>query len=368
MPESRRVLVATDEMEVGGSQRQVTHLLIGLADAGWTPELLYFRTPSFLIERVQARGIAVNQIRKRYRFDLRFFLDLVRFLRQRRFDVVHCFSLTAEAWVWLALCFAPGSVFVASMRYLGFDHSRFGWIVKRFVCRNANAVISNSRAGVDAVRERTGIDPARIAYVPNGVELPPAPLAPAVRSALAPDWNGPVLLYVGRLVEQKSVDVLLDALARVPPTARPRAWIAGDGPLRADLEAQAARLGLASDVTFLGMQRDAQSLMAQSDFVVVPSRDEGLSNVLLEAMAAERPVIASRAGGNAELVSDGDNGLLFDVGDTATLARCIERLSSDAGLRARLGVRARQRASGEFSIGAMVEATVGVYLRGLHAT
>jgi glycosyltransferase involved in cell wall biosynthesis len=104
----------------------------------------------------------------------------------------------------------------------------------------------------------------------------------------------------------------------------------------------------------LGERDDIDDLIDASDILVLPSLREGLSNVLLEGMMGGRPVIASRAGGNVELVQDNQTGLLFDIGDDAALADALRRLAADENLRARLGAGARQRALGTFSIPAMI--------------
>ncbi|HEY4555929.1 MAG TPA: glycosyltransferase, partial [Lysobacter sp.] len=98
----RRVLVVTDEMEVGGSQRQIVNLLAGLDRARWQPELLYFRNRSFLVDEVERLGIPVHHLPKHGRIDPRFVARYAALLRRGDYDVVHAFSLTAELWTVLA--------------------------------------------------------------------------------------------------------------------------------------------------------------------------------------------------------------------------------------------------------------------------
>src|SRR6185312_7048829 len=122
-------------------------------------------------------------------------------------------------------------------------------------------------------------------------------------------------LFVGRLVPEKNLALLLDAMAQVPAAHRPLLLLAGDGPLRGALAERIGALELGADVRLLGERRDAQGLMQLADFLVLPSREEGLSNVLLEAMAAGCAALASDAGGNPELVEHEASGLLFPSGD-----------------------------------------------------
>ncbi len=370
MTEAHRILVVTDEMEVGGSQRQIVHLLLGLAGQDRAPELLYFRKPSFLVDQVRAAGVKVHRIEKRGRLDLRFFRALIARLREGRYDVVHCFSITAEIWVWLALRFAPGARLVSSVRGLCLGYSPLLWRLKAAVSRASSAIIANSRAGADETAQRAGVARGRIDVVPNGVTL--TPVAAEVDRALArAAWlqgaRRLLLLFVGRLVVEKNVEVLIRALARLPAELRPITLIAGDGPLRGALESASRSADLEDTVRFLGERDDVSQLMQAADLFVLPSREEGLSNVILEAMGAGLPVIASAVGGNPELVDDGRSGLLFANDDDAALAGALARALRDEGLRQRLGREARARAERDYSTTAMVARTVAIYDRCLEA-
>ncbi len=165
--------------------------------------------------------------------------------------------------------------------------------------------------------------------------------------------TGPVrLFFVGRLTTQKGVDVLLDALAR--PELRDLSWrldLAGMGPLQKDFEAQAARLGLADQVRFMGWRdRDeVNRLYKESDVLVFPSRYEGMSNVVLEALASGLPILGTRIAGTEQIVEDGENGYLVEVDDREALADRIRRVVEDRDLRLRLGDEARARAEKDWA-------------------
>jgi len=361
----RRLLVVSDEMEVGGSQRQIVHLLAGLDRERWQPELAYFRERSFLADHLSAQGIPVRHLHKRGRIDPVFLWQLAALLRDGRYDLVHAFSLTAEIWTLAARMLLPRPPrLVASVRGLYQEQSPMFWSLKRFVVRHADAIIANADAGARVTAGRTGLAIRRFRVVPNGVSMPPA-LAQEAIDAMRSGIGAPVArvlaLYVGRLVPEKNIGCLLRALAALPPQARPWLALAGDGPMRAALARMAAELGIADDVHFLGERSDPVSLMQVADLLVLPSRQEGLSNVLLEAMAAGCPVVASAVGGTPELVVDGRTGLLFADDDAEALALCLRRLSTDAPLRATLAAQARQRASADYSVERLVAATTQVY-------
>ncbi len=364
----RRVLVVSDEMEVGGSQRQIVHLLCGLDRTRWQVELLYFRKRSFLVDELTAAGIAVHELPKRGRIDLRFAWRLLQLLRRGHYDIVHCYSLTAELWVRMLLPLLPRCTFIASVRGLCLHHSREQWRQKRWVVRRADAVIANARAGAATTSERTGLPLERIHLVPNGVEMP-ASITPQQRHqgrlALAVPAGRCCGLFVGRFVPVKNIPLLLQALAHIAPAQRPFMLLAGTGPLDAALRAQAHELGLDADVHFLGERDDAQALMQMADFLVLCSREEGLSNVVLEAMAVGCAPLASNVGGNPELIEHDRNGLLFASDDVAALAAALIRLCTDAALRTRLATAAQADAQRDFSIAQMTRLTDAVYTQAL---
>lgn len=364
MPEPLRLLIVSDEMEVGGSQRQIASLLGALPSDACRAQLAYFRRPSFLVGQIERAGIPVHRIDKRRRLDPGFVLRLVRFLRRGRFDVVHCFSFTAELWTRLALLLVPGAALVASMRDMGHGLSPLQWRIKRLVCRGACAVISNSLGAAERLRATLGARPP-VHVVVNGMELPPmidARRHDALRTEMgARDDVRPLALFVGRLTHQKNVDLLLESFAALEDEPRPRIALAGNGPLRGELEATVRRLHLADDVCFLGERSDARELMQAADLVVLPSRDEGLSNVILEAMAAGRPVLATRVGGTPELVEDGATGILFDPGDAAALTEALRKLAADPALRMRMGEAARTRIADHYSPAVLARDTLAVY-------
>jgi glycosyltransferase involved in cell wall biosynthesis len=162
--------------------------------------------------------------------------------------------------------------------------------------------------------------------------------------------TGPAtLLSVGRLRAPKDFVTLVRAMAALEPGAA-RLRIAGDGPDRPALEAEIDRLGLTERVELLGTRDDVPELLAGSDVFVLASDSEGLPMSVLEAMAAGLPVVASAVGGIPELVRDGETGTLVRPGDSAVLARAIERIVSDPVLRDRLGEAGRHRVEQEFSL------------------
>jgi len=136
---------------------------------------------------------------------------------------------------------------------------------------------------------------------------------------------------------------------------------AGDGPLRADLEACARRAGLGDRLRLLGFRSDLARIYAALDVVVLPSHSEGMPLAALEAMAAARPVVASQVGGLPEVVVDGETGLLFPPGNRRALVEALGALLADPGRRRRLGLSGRRRYEERFTLARMADAYAAIY-------
>jgi glycosyltransferase involved in cell wall biosynthesis len=162
----------------------------------------------------------------------------------------------------------------------------------------------------------------------------------------------------------KGVEYFLDA-ASVLAARFQDVWflVVGDGGSKRELEEQASRLGLAQRIVFTGFRNDVPALLSEATVSVLPSLSEGTSNTLLESMAAGIPVIATRVGGNPEVIEDGVSGLLVAPRDSAALADAIRRLLEDEGLALRLGLAGMRRVSELFSIEGSVHQTEHLYQR-----
>ena len=367
----RRLLVVSDEMEIGGSQRQISLLLRGLDRDRWQPELVFFRNPSFLVDELVNAGVPVHHVAKRGRIDPGFMWRFAGLLRRGRYDVVHAFSLTAELWTLLAGYVALRKPpMVSSVRGLYSTAPAWFWRIKRMVLRRSTAIIANASAAADVAAHLSNVPRRRFDVIANGVALPALPtqhesalLRRHVRAAIAAPQDRMMGLFVGRLVPEKNLACLLRAMARLPQAERPWIALAGDGPLRTELQRSIASMRLEDDIALLGERDDVADLTAAADYFVLPSSHEGMPNALMEAMASGCPAVASRVGGIPALLEHEANGLTFDSNDDAALAACLRRICSEPALRERLAGNARRLAGQRFSIDAMVAATSTVYER-----
>jgi glycogen(starch) synthase len=273
------------------------------------------------------------------------------------------FSIPSGPAAWL-LKAAVGTPFVVSLRggdVPGFDARNMGQMhqvtapITSLIWRDASAVVANS-SGLRELASAFAPD-LPIAEIPNGVDT----------QRFSPSPNGPEpdgvadLLFVGRLAKQKGLDVLLDALALLP-NAVWRLRIVGDGPERVALANQARRLGMENRVVFHGWaQRDElPQLYRSSDIFVFPSNDEGMPNVLLEALACGLPVVATRVAGNDQLIST-ENGFLVPPRDPTAFAAGLAPLLNDPSLRLRLGIRSRGLAVERYAWSTAARAYEGIF-------
>jgi glycosyltransferase involved in cell wall biosynthesis len=235
----------------------------------------------------------------------------------------------------------------------------------RFLGRLCNALttrtITNCRAARDALLATEGPRPASVVVLENGVDLsrfntipplsPPAPGEPARVGVVA------------NLRPVKGLGVLLEATARLAPEhPQLRVEIAGEGEERQALEARAAACGLASRFILRGSEEDIPGFLATLHIAVLCSHAEGMSNALLEYMAAGRAIVATAVGAAPELIADGKHGFLVPPGDPGALAEAINRLLRSPQLAMRVGQAARQRAFHHYSREAMVRRFEGFYV------
>lgn len=218
--------------------------------------------------------------------------------------------------------------------------------------------------------EVVGVSPVRISQIYNGVDTErfcPAGEEDSLSTLIELRSAGTVLIgTVGRLQTVKDQVCLVDAFAqacRMAPDLmdRTRLLIVGDGPSRHEIVNAIERNGLGNRVIMAGERSDVPELMRALDLFVLPSLSEGISNTILEAMASGLPVLATRVGGNPELITEGETGQMVAAGDRQAMAQWLIAYARDAELRKRQGEAGRRRVERQFSIASMVRAYLGLY-------
>ncbi|MBI1735593.1 MAG: glycosyltransferase [Candidatus Rokubacteria bacterium] len=368
-----RLLELVTTFAVGGTEGQVATLAEGLDHDRFELHLASLRGGGELRPRMErlAHGVVDYGIENLYgRRALAQRVRLARHLRRQRVDVVHSYNFYANVFAVPAARLAGAPVVIASIRDTGAYLTPLQRRVHREVCRLADGILVNA----DAIRRwlvAEGYDARKISVIANGVELGlhgrPVDRA-RLRRELGVPAGAPLVALVSRLSRVKGIEYFVEAAAALAPRhPDARFLIVGDeacaDPGYADeLKACTRRLGVADSVVFTGFRADVPDLLSEVAVSVLPSLTEGLSNTLLESMAAGLPVVATRVGGTPEAVEDGVTGLLVPPRDTAALARAISRTLHDGDLATRLGAAARQRATERFSVDAMIRATERLYV------
>jgi glycosyltransferase involved in cell wall biosynthesis len=227
------------------------------------------------------------------------------------------------------------------------------WFYRRLVMPRIDGVIGVSETTLHAVHALYGLSvPSR--FIPNGIDPVPLEATPAPEiirrdKQVPPECS--VVLFMGSLTEQKRPDRFLRVLRSVyEREPNIQGWILGDGPLRAELESLARNLGLLDVVRFWGYQREVAPYITASDLVVVTSDSDGIPAVVLEAGYLGKPVVATRVGGLAECVVDGDTGRLVEPKDETALAQAVLELLRNSQLREAMGNRATKWIRGNFTM------------------
>ena len=353
-----RVTFVVSALVVGGAERVLTALANGWAGRGSAVTIISLDSdelpPFFTIDpgvttvRLDLQTDSANAAAAIMN-NLRRLIRLRRAIRRTRPDVVISFMDRTNVLVLLATIDGRWPVIVAD-RTAGDPASGRSWrFLRRITYRRASAIVVQTEASGRV------IDPwlrRRTIAIPNPVLEPEPPLAAGPVGGEEPH----LVVALGRLVDQKGFDLLIEAFATVVrrvPDARLEIW--GDGPEREALAAAIEARGLAEHVTLAGATRQPQAALARSEVFVLSSRIEGFPNVLIEAMALGRPVVAFDCTfGPAEIVRHGVDGLLVPVGDVDGLAAAVVRLLSEPETRTAMGQRAVE-VRGRFAPGAILD-------------
>ena len=355
----RTVLHVDTERGWRGGERQVLWLAEALERMGHR-SIVAARPREPLLERAAARGIAVVESAPRGELDLAAAAALRRVVREEGVEVVHAHTGHAVAAGALALLGTRARLVLT--RRVAFPLRRN--VLSRLKYSRADGVIAISSAAADAL-VAGGIPRGRIAIVPSGIDLAdlPEPAPPSALAAFGIPPGAPLVVQVSALTDEKDPVNFVHAVAaaqRLVPSLH--ALLVGDGPLRPRVEGAMTQLGLWGVLHLAGRRDDAERLIAAADVVTLSSRQEGLGSVLLDALAAGRPVVATRVGGIPDVVEDERCGLLVAERDGRRLGDAIARVLLDGALARRLGEAGRIRARA-FSVERMAERTAAVYER-----
>jgi glycosyltransferase involved in cell wall biosynthesis len=287
-----------------------------------------------------------------------------RYLRETRPAIVHTFLLTASLYGRLAAILEGTPIVIGTEVNIYQRKRRHHAIAERMLMAGTDRVVVSAESVRESYVRQVHADPSKVDVIYNAVDFSqavPTLTRSAMRAAIGIPDAAPVAGVIARLTEQKGHRFLLDALASRPELANVHLVLVGDGELRQLLTADAATLGLASRVHFLGARRDLGNILSAMDVFVMPSLWEGLPLSLVLAMAASLPVVATAVAGIPEVIDEGRTGLLVRAGDADALGAALARVFTDAALRGRLGRAARESVLPRFGVDRYVDSVVALY-------
>lgn len=332
-----RVLQAMAGAEHGGAEAFFVRLVLALHRAGLEQKVV-IRADDARAAELAAGGVVPVQVPFGGR------LDFITPWKLRR--VVRDFKpAVALTWMNRATRMLPEKSPEKPFVHVG----RLGGYYDLKYYRRCDHLIGNTEDIVDYMVKQ-GWPSERAHYLPNFVSEIRA--TPTRRAEMFTPPDAPLILAMGRLHENKGFDVLLEALVRLPDAYL---WIAGEGPLRAELEAKAQGLFVKPRVRFLGWRNDVAALFAACDVFVCPSRHEPLGNVVIEAWAQGVPIVAADSAGPAALIRHGETGLLVPVNDARALTRAIQDVLADRALAQRIAAAGRAAFAARFTEAIVVE-------------
>jgi glycosyltransferase involved in cell wall biosynthesis len=346
------VLIVSSTLHIGGAEQVAANLARHVSSAGFEVIACYLKENGAVGEQMLRAGVELVPVPglRPGRRDYLTAIKLRRLIRRRRIDLIHTHD--THGLVDGSICRAT----LPSLRHVHTFHfgnyparPRRPRAIERTFWRFPDALIAVGHVQAATIRDYYGIPADRLRTIWNGVEVPriPSPKRPS---------DVPIMTSISTLIPQKGLECLLDAAAILKSSGEQFVLkIAGEGRLRTALEDRARFLGLADCVQFLGwVPQASRNLLPACDIFVQSSLWEAMSVVVLEAMAAAKPMVVTAVGENSQVVRDGETGLLVPPGDPRALAASLRALLRDRSLRERLGGAARTRLEERFSIQRMI--------------
>lgn len=371
----RRMIHVIGASEYGGGSVMITQWARAAVEAGWVVDILTSNPKTQAAARDAGAGVVNLDVARRAIRPLRDLADLIRlyrFFRANRYDLVQCHTSKGALLGRAAARAAKVPAIIATAHGFAFnEHSSRLTIGAITLVERVAARWCDRITFVSEFHGRWAADlgigrPSQHVVIPNGIPDVTERIQherAAARAGLGVTEDEFLVVANARLAPQKGLDVLIDALPKVVANAsRPlRVVIAGDGPQRTALESMVRERSLGQTVSLVGFRSDIPDLLQAADAIVLPSRWEGLSISLLEAMASARPIVTTRIGSNVEVTMDGRDALLVDRDDAESLAGALSRIITEPTLASELAAGARAAYEQRYTDTAMNRSYVELY-------
>jgi sugar transferase (PEP-CTERM/EpsH1 system associated) len=365
-------------LDIGGLENGLVNLINQTPPDLYRHAIICVTHATKFRHRIAASNVTIIELNKRPGKDLAVYWRFFRAIRSLKPDVIHTRNVNTME-------FQPIAALAGIHSRI---HGEHGWdvhdldgtsrkyrVLRKVLRLFVDQFIVVSQELHDYLTESVRIPPEKIALIYNGVDLNKfSPLEPTVGEsgqADGADGGSIVIGTIGRMKEVKNQRLLLQAFASLANQGRSRASdirliMVGDGPLRDELLRDVSKAKLDELCSLPGASDNVAKQLRDMSIFVLPSRNEGISNTILEAMATGLPVVATRVGGSPEIVLDGITGVLINDDDVSGMVSALSMYIEDREMRRRHGMAARERVQANFSLGAMVARYLDVYRQSLH--
>lgn len=362
-----RVCYVIGQLGKGGAEKQLYELVKGLDRDKFTPFVISLSQGGWWSNEIKKLNIDFIELERKKSKDIGRLFRLAKIMKDIRPDIAHTFLLSANVYGRAAAILNRVPVIIGSERSAaeaGRDKNLKTIYLDKFFAMFSHGVICNSSRGADNLVNKWSIDAKKVFTVHNGIDVNHLKKGPLAKINKVPGET--CIGAVGRLYSPKNYKLFIDMAKIVLDNAlgeNIKFLIVGGGPLLDELTKYCRTLGVEPYFSFAGEMHDPSGALETMDIYVNTSGHEGLSNAIMEAMAAELPVVATDAGGNNELVIHGKTGLICPPNDARCLAGRVLGLIEDKDNAKKMGKSGQKRMVGEFGIDKMVKETEEIYLK-----
>lgn len=354
-----KVLEIIDSLGCGGAESLLKNFVLeAKKNKLFNIEIATLYSNAIFKEEIKNAGIPVRTLGLTYKYDLKGVIKLIKLIKKRKYNIIHVHLFPADIFTALASLFLPKGIVWIFSEHSDYNRRRsykFCKILDGFTYSRYSKIICVSKQVEFALLKWIPSNKGKTKVIPNAIPIPkflnPCPVK---------TYD---ILFVGRLTKQKGVDILLKAVRVLKDEygRNLKIAIAGDGPLKENLNTLAVEFGVNGEVEFLGVRKDIEELMVSSKIFVLPSRREGFGIVIIEAMSNMLPVIATNVGGIPEIIENGKDGILVSSENPEALSKAIIRLLDDVKMRKELAKNAYKKVKEKYSMETYVKKILNLY-------
>jgi len=354
-----KVLNVIDSLNIGGAESLLKNFVVDAKKfENFQIDVCVLYSDGAFHKDITKAGVKIFNLNLSFKYNFLGIFKILKLIKREKYKIIHVHLFPADFFVAIASLFLDRSI-----KFIFTEHSiynrrrafRIFKILDSFTYRRYYKIICVSKHVKNSLEKWLPFVSNKTVIIRNGI-----PLSTLPRKQLQKMYD---VLFVGRLERVKGVDILLKAAGYIKKvhSRNIKIGIVGIGPMSPDLKKLSINLGISNNVEFLGLHRDVSRLIDESSIFVLPSKWEGLSISILEAMSRKVPVIATSVGGIPEIISDGEDGVLVIPENPELLAETIANLLSNEKLRARLGQNAYEKVKKNFSIERYSKDLLNVY-------